>query len=383
MPQGLSPREILARLVAFPTISSDSNLDLVGFVEDYLASFGVTSWRVPDATGRKASLVARIGPEVEGGVILSGHTDVVPVAGQDWASDPFVLTERDGRLHGRGSCDMKGFCALALAAVPEMLATPLSRPVFLALSHDEEVGCLGAPAMIAALLAREPRPGAVIVGEPTEMRVVTGHKAGWGFRGRVTGHAVHSSLIHKGVSAVMEAAKLISWMDEMNAVNARDTPPNAFEPPYTTLHVGTITGGNASNITAALCEFQAEIRVLPEDSPEGWKARLRAEAARLEAGMRARHAGARFEILPRMEVPGCAPETGGIAEALARRLTGDNATHVVSYQTEAGQFQEAGLSTVVCGPGSIAQAHQPDEYIAISELDAGARFMSRLIQTLT
>lgn len=382
MQQRFSPREMLARLVAFPTISSVSNLELIGFVEAYLGSFGVASFRVPDATGTKASLIARIGPDVAGGVVLSGHTDVVPVMGQDWSSDPFTLSERDGRLYGRGSCDMKAFCATALALVPEMLAAPLARPIFLALSYDEEVGCLGAPEMIAALLAAHSRPGAVIVGEPTGMKVVTGHKAGFGFLGRVTGHAVHSSLVHTGVSAVMSAARLITWAGETMAENARITPANAFDPPYTTLHVGTISGGNASNITARQCEFSGEIRILPEESRAGWQARLRAEAARIEAEMQAIRPETRFEIVTRMDVAGCAPEIDGLAETLARRLTGDNGVHVVAYQTEAGQFQDAGLSTVVCGPGSIAQAHQPDEFIALSELEAGAEFMRRLIQTM-
>ncbi|MBA3325996.1 MAG: acetylornithine deacetylase, partial [Rhodobacteraceae bacterium] len=370
MQDGPTPREMMARLVAFPTVSDRSNLDLIGFVERYLADLGIASARVPDADGTKASLIARIGPEKPGGVVLSGHTDVVPIAGQDWSTDPFVLTERDGRLYGRGTCDMKGFLACALALAPEMAAAGLTRPILLALSYDEEVGCLGAPEMIERLLAGQPRPEAVIVGEPSMMRVVTGHKASWGFRVHVRGHEVHSSLIHTGVSAVMTAARLVTWMDDAMAANAAAADASDFTPPYTTLHVGVIAGGTASNIAARDCTFSGEIRILPGETVAGWKERFLAEAARLEAAARAVRPEAAITVTTRMEMAGFVPETDGAAERLARALTGDNGRHVVSYQTEAGQFQERGLSTVICGPGSIEQAHQPDEFIAVDQLEA-------------
>jgi acetylornithine deacetylase len=380
MPTGYSPREMLARLVAFPSISTRSNLDLVGFVEGYLAPHGVASFRDPDATGDKASLYALVGPATAGGVVLSGHTDVVPVAGQDWTADPFALTARDGRLHGRGACDMKGFLACALAAVPAMRAANLRRPVILALTRDEEIGCIGTPPMIEAMLARLPRPEAVIVGEPSEMRVVTGQKGSWGFRAQVRGHEVHSSLLHTGVSAITEAAGLIDWMAGAMDAAARTTPPNDFDPPFTTIHVGLISGGTANNITARDCTFSGEVRALPDESIAGWRERIVAEAERRGAAMQAIHpdTGIRFET--RMELPGFAAE--GPAEALARSLTGDNGRHVVSYQTEAGHFQDRGLSTVICGPGSIAQAHQPDEFITEAQLAAGAGFVDRLIARL-
>ena len=381
-PDAADARAMLARLVAFPTVSQDSNLDLVGFVERHLAGLGVASARVPDATGTKAALIARIGPAVPGGVVLSGHTDVVPVAGQDWTSDPFVMTERDGRLYGRGTCDMKGFIACALALAPEMLAAGLARPIYFALSYDEEIGCLGAPPMIDRLLVDQPRPEAVIVGEPSMMRVVTGHKGSWGFRAHVRGHEVHSSRIDAGVSAVMTAARLIAWMDETMAANARAAGPSGFEPPYTTLHVGTIEGGTAANIVARDCHFSGEIRALPDESVAGWRRRLLAEAARLEAAAKAIHPDAAITVTTRMEMKGFVPELDGVAERLARALTGDNARHVVSYQTEAGQFQDKGLSTVICGPGSIDQAHQPDELISIEQLEAGTAFLRRLIARL-
>ena len=376
----LTPREMLARLVAFPTVSTASNLDLVAFVEEYLAGHGVETLRVPDKSGTKAGVVARVGPAAAGGVVLSGHTDVVPVVGQAWTSDPFTLAERGGRLYGRGTADMKGFCATALALVPEMLAADLRRPIVLALTRDEEIGCIGAPPLIEAMLATMPPPEAVIVGEPSEMRVVTGQKGSWGFRARVRGHEVHSSLMHTGVSAIHEAARFIAWTEDEVARAAAETPPNDFDPPYTTVHVGLIEGGTANNITARTCTFSGEVRCLPDQDTAGWRARLLAEAGRRTAVMQAVDSDTGFAFEDRMLLPGFLAD--GPAETLARALTGDNGRTVVSYQTEAGHFQVRGLPTVICGPGSIAQAHQPDEFIASDQLDAGAAFMRRLIRRL-
>ena len=261
-----------------------------------------------------------------------------------------------------------------------MLAAPLSRPILIALTRDEEIGCIGAPPLIEAMLAEMPRPEAVIVGEPSEMRVVTGQKGSWGFRARVRGHEVHSSLLPTGVSAVMEAAGMIDWMRRAMDAAARATPPNEFDPPYTTIHVGLIAGGTANNITARDCSFSGELRCLPDESVAVWRDRMLAEAARRSAAMQAIRPGTGIVFETRMELPGFA--ASGPAEALARALTGDNGRHVVSYQTEAGHFQARGLSTVICGPGSIAQAHQPDEFIAVAQLDAGVRFLRELIQRL-
>ncbi len=382
MPATMSPRQMLDRLVSFPTVSSASNLDLIDFVDDWLQSHGLTPARVLDDTGEKASLFVRIGPDVPGGVVLSGHTDVVPVKGQDWKTDPFTVTEIDGRLHGRGTCDMKGFCATALALVPEMLAAELARPIVIALSYDEEVGCLGAPAMIDRMLETLAKPAAVIVGEPSEMQVVSGHKGSWGFTGLVQGHEVHSSLVTTGVSAVMAAGRMINYLSETLAENARTAGPSDFFPPFTTLHVGMVEGGTANNITARNCRFSGEVRVMPNEHVEDWKTRIRAEAARLEAELQRIHPDARVRMEDRMAIPQLRPEPGGVAETLARRLTGDNGTHVVSYQTEAGQFQERGLSTVVCGPGSIRQAHQPNEYLTVAQFDACQGFVRALIRNL-
>lgn len=382
----LTARQLLERLVAFPTVSDQSNLELVNFVETYLQSHGVTPTKVMNSEGDKAALYANIGPETAGGVVLSGHTDVVPVKGQDWRNDPFTLTERDGRLYGRGTCDMKGFDALALAAVPLALRKPLKRPLQIALSYDEETGMTGAPPMIDHMLSHGlPRPGAVIVGEPSMMKVVTGHKGGFGYQVHVRGHEVHSSMMHEGVSAVMMAAELVSWANKMNHQCAQATPGALaadFEPPYTTIHVGTISGGTAHNITARDCRFEIDFRVVPGEDHSEWQQKFLGEVAALQRQMQAIHPDARITADQDFGVAGLAPETQGEAEKLARRLTGDNATHVVSYATEGGLFQERGLSTVICGPGDIAQAHQPDEFISLDQFRKGEIFMDRLVETL-
>lgn len=381
----LSPEEILERLIAFPTVSRESNLDLVHWVRDHLAGHGITAQLVPDETGRKAGLFAHVGPLREGAVVLSGHTDVVPVDGQEWTSDPFTLTLREGRYYGRGTCDMKGFDALAIWAMVEAAGRGLRRPLQLAFSYDEEVGCLGAPPLIEAMARALPEGGPVIVGEPSMMQVVTAHKGGYGFRTRVIGHEVHSSLLHRGVSAVMQAARLIEWANEANAQSAAASPsPVAalFDPPWTTVHVGMIRGGTAPNITAGECAFTMDMRVLPDEDPQEWRARYMEQVRRVERDMQAVHPSARIEVQANFGVPGLRPEPDGAAEALARRLTGDNGTHVVSYGTEAGQFQQAGHSAVICGPGSIEQAHQADEFISVAQFRAGRAFMERLLDML-
>ncbi len=381
----LSAREILTTLIAFPTVSRDSNLELVDWVEDYLAGFGVKAHRTWNEDGTKAALFANVGPAEAGGVILSGHTDVVPVDGQTWASDPFELTERDGRLYGRGTADMKGFDALALSAVPLALERGVKRPLQIALSYDEEVGCTGAPPMIEALRRTLPRAAAAIIGEPSMMQAVTGHKGGAGFRTIVRGFEVHSSLLHEGVNAIMEGAKLIDWANEMNERNRRKTPnPVAamFDPPFTTVHVGQISGGTAHNITAGECRFGLDFRCVPGESLDEWRDAYLARIAEVEAGMKSVRPEARIEVEQYFDVPALLPEDDGAAESLARRLTGDNGSHVVSYGTEAGQFQAAGYSAVVCGPGDIAQAHQPDEFISVAQLEAGEAFVSRLVDQL-
>ncbi|TNJ42693.1 acetylornithine deacetylase [Phaeobacter sp. B1627] len=382
----LTPLEIMTRLVSFPTVSRDTNLPLIEWVADYLTGHGITPhiWIDPDQP-EKAGLYAHVGPEIEGGVLLSGHTDVVPVDGQDWTSDPFVVEERDGRYYGRGCADMKGFDALALWALVEGHYGALSRPLQLAYTFDEEIGCTGAPPLIVEMQKHLPRAESVIVGEPSMLRAVTGHKGGTGFATRVIGHEVHSSLMHQGVSAIMEGARLIEWANRRNADN-RAKPPTElaamFTPPWTTCHVGMISGGTAHNITAGECRFWMDFRVVPGETPAQWEAAYRAEADRVQAEMQAVAPDTRIEVEPVFRVPGLVPEPDGAAESLVRSLTGDNGTHVVSYGTEAGQYQEAGYSAVICGPGDIAQAHQADEFITVAQFEAGHQLMRDLLARL-
>lgn len=382
----LTARELMDRLVAYPTISRDSNLELIDFAKKYLAGFGIDSTIVPNDDGTKAALYAHTGPDVPGGVVLSGHTDVVPVDGQAWDSDPFVVTEREGKLYGRGTCDMKGFDALALWAMGQAATRGVKRPLQIALSYDEEVGCTGAPPMIDHMVSHGlPRADTVLVGEPSMMKIVTSHKGSIGYRIHLRGFEVHSSLAPTGVSAIMMAARLIDWANQVNAENAAAQPTEIaaqFFPPYTTLHVGTISGGTANNITAKDCRFVMDFRLVPGEDIALWDARLRAKIAEIEADMQAIRPETFITAEQFFHVPSLAPETNGSAENLVRYLTGENASSVVSYGTEAGQFQERGYSAVICGPGDIAQAHQPNEYVSVDQFAQGQAFMTRLVDLL-
>lgn len=383
MPDRLSPLDLMTHLVRFPTVSRDSNLPLVDWVEDYLSGHGIACHRYYHPDGDKAALFAHVGPAVEGAVVLSGHTDVVPVDGQPWDTDPFDVVERDGKYFGRGTTDMKGFDALALWALVE--AHHAGKPLQVALSFDEEIGCLGAPPMIAAMQGVVPKGGPVIVGEPSMMRAVTGHKGGQGFDTHVVGYEVHSSLLPQGVSAILAGARIIDFANHRNAENAaREPSPVAamFDPPWTTWHVGQVQGGTAHNITAKDCRFSMDFRAVPGDDLGALKEAYLAHVAEIEAEMQAVRPETRVEISTRFDVPPLQPEEDGEAEALVRRITGDNGTHVVSYGTEAGQFQAAGYSAVVCGPGDIAQAHQPNEYITKAQFEAGHQFMRDLLERL-
>jgi acetylornithine deacetylase len=386
MPERLTPLQLMTKLISFPTVSRDTNLPLIDWVEAYLASHGITAHRWPDPDQpHKAALFAHVGPWEEGAVVLSGHTDVVPVDGQPWDSDPWTVTERDGKYYGRGTCDMKGFDALAIWALVEAQYADVKRPLQLALSFDEEVGCTGAPPMIAAMQPVLPKGELVIVGEPSMLQAVTGHKGGQGFDTHVIGFEVHSSLLHTGVSAILEGAKIIDFANQRNAENFAN-PPTAlgamFEPPVTTWHVGQISGGTAHNITAKDCWFSMDFRAVPGDDPEALKESYLEHVRTIEARMQTVHPDARVEIKERFSVPPLKPEENGAAELMVRRITGDNGGHVVSYGTEAGQFQAAGYSAVVCGPGDIAQAHQPNEFITVAQFDLGHQFMRDLVARL-
>jgi acetylornithine deacetylase len=377
--------DVLTDLVAFDTTSRGSNLALIEYVEALLAKAGLTSSRVPNADGTKANLMAIIGPHVAGGVALSGHTDVVPVDGQAWTSDPWTLTRRDGRLYGRGTCDMKCFLALALATVPDFAAAPLKRPIYLAFSYDEEVGCLGAPDLIAELARLDPPPATVVVGEPTDMQAIGGHKGIASFRVTVTGREAHSSLTHLGVSANMAAIRLMSSLVALSdRLAAEADPASPFLPKGASLTVGMVNGGTAVNILARECVFIFDLRTQPDQDPFNLLEDFFAEAKAMDIALKSRAPEAGVLVENRSVTPPFRPEAGSAAEVLARSLAGDNGPkRVVPYAAEAGQFQQAGFSTVICGPGSIDQAHQPDEFIEISQVERGAEFMVRLVEMMS
>lgn len=373
--------ELLAYLVAFDTTSRNSNLDLIGFVRDYLAAYGVESVTVPDETGRKASLFATIGPAGVGGVCLSGHSDVVPVDGQPWTTDPFTLTPKDDRVYGRGSCDMKGFLAACLAMVPQMTAAKLSTPLHLLVSYDEEIGCTGVVPAVRKLGVDLPLPRACIVGEPTSMRVVDAHKSGVAYVTTVTGREAHSSMPQLGANAIFAAAELVGELDRYRQeLIAAGDPSGRFDPPNTTLQVTVIDGGTAGNIVPRQCAIRWNLRGLPGFDETALLARFERFAEtvvlpKLQAT--APEASITHDFI--YKVPPLAPQTGSEAELLAMRLAGQNRTYTVSYGTEGGHFQAQGVPTVICGPGSIDQAHKPDEYIEIAQLRACERFLKGLI----
>ncbi len=376
--------ELLARLVAFDTESTKSNLDLIAFVEAYLRDLGLAPVRAPNAQGDKAALFVTIGPPVDGGVVLSGHTDVVPVTGQQWTSDPFALREADGRLYGRGACDMKGFGAIALAMAPQFQRAGLKKPVHILLSYDEETTCLGPCDLIARFGRDLPRPGACIVGEPTSMQVADAHKSISTYHTYVRGKEAHSSNPMLGANAVATGGELVAELSRLaDAYEARAEHASRFVPGWSTVHVGTIQGGAARNILARDCHFHWEFRGLPGAPPDEALRRFEryvAETALPRLTRWTKDASIRTET--EIEVPGLAPEPGSPAETLALKLTRSNRTIAVAYATEAGRFQQGGVPTVVCGPGSIEQAHQPDEFIEIAQIEAGLEFMRRLAAEL-
>ena len=377
-------RAELARLIAFPTVSRDSNLDLITYVQERLNEHGIESRLVPNEEGNKANLLATAGPMVNGGIVLSGHTDVVPIDDQDWHSDPFMMVEKDGKLFGRGTCDMKCFLATALAALPDMIAAGLPVPIHFAFSYDEEVGCAGVPSLIRLLCKELPTPRAVIVGEPTDMKVVTAHKGVTAVNAMITGKEAHSSQTQMGYSAIMAAGRLVQFVGDMTAENAAGSHTDSqFEPDHTTMTVNMIQGGTALNILAGHCRLTWDIRFLPSDNPQPYIERFKTFCSDVvvpEMRKTAPHSDIVVDI--RAGTPALQFEADSEAERLCRQLTGDNTVRAVSYAAEAGQFQEAGLPTVISGPGSIAQAHQPNEFIALDQVELGTRFMADLIEKL-
>jgi acetylornithine deacetylase len=375
--------EMIKRLVAFDTTSRNSNMPLMDFARNYLADFGIESKLVFDETGQKANLYATCGPLDKPGIMLSGHSDCVPIDGQDWNSDPFNVIVRDGKLYGRGTSDMKSFIALALAAVPELMRAKLRTPVHLAFSYDEEVGCLGVKRLIAQLEGMPIKPKACIVGEPTSMQVVTGHKGKLSTRCHVHGFECHSALAPKGVNAVEIAAELVARLRQL-ARRMQDEGPldPAFDPPFTTVHTGLIQGGTALNIVPKDCTFETEIRNLPTHEPEPLLAELKQYAKEVllpEMHKISKDAGISWEALP--GYPGLVGQEETDVVRLAQALSGSKGAGRVSFGTEAGLFQRAGVPAVVCGPGSIEQAHKPNEYISLEQVASGEKFVAELLHT--
>ncbi len=375
---------LLEKLVSFETESTRSNLALVEFVVDYCKAQDVSVALAPSAGGNKAAIVATVGPMVDGGLVLSGHTDVVPVTGQAWTSDPFVLRKADGRLYGRGTCDMKGFDALALAMIPAFKAARLPVPMHILLSYDEEVTCLGSMDIIAQFGGTMPQPSAVIVGEPTSMQVADSHKSVCTYTLRVEGQEAHSAKPSLGAHAIAAACDIASEITRLGRrFEDEGDPTGRFDPPYSTVHVGLINGGTARNILAKRCDLLWEFRGLPSvplDTAQRHIERY-VEQTALPALNRFTDRG-RISTEVEVEVPGLNPDPGSPAERLALHAARANRTISVSYATEGGRFQQAGLPTVICGPGSIDQAHQPDEFVTVDQLAAGVGFMQRLIGEL-
>jgi acetylornithine deacetylase len=377
--------QLLSTLVGFDTTTRGSNLDLVAFVEALLDEHRVPHERIPSPDGVKANLLARIGPAVEGGVVLSAHTDCVPVTGQPWTRDPFRLHRAGSRLVGRGTTDMKGFLAVVLAALEELVSADLRRPVLLALSYDEEIGTVGAPSLVQHLIDTQPRPAAVIVGEPTDMRPVTAHKGIRSFTTTVHGRDAHSSQPQKASNAVTAAARIATFIDELADRERRAARDPRFDPPYTSFNVATIGGGQAINIVPRRCELEWEYRPVPADDSEALRDEVDAHVRdEVLPRLRAATGQGDVETHPAALVRAMATEAHGVAEALVRRLTGyDGPDQTVSFGTDGGHFQAAGLSTVVCGPGSIDQAHQPDEFVEVAQLEACGQLMRGLVAELS
>ena len=372
--------DLLAELVGFETVSTASNLDLVDHVVEYLDHHGVKALLSKDERGEKANLLATIGPEVDGGIVLSGHTDVVPTTGQDWVTPPFEMVRRNGKLFGRGTADMKGFIACSLAVVPEFAASELRRPLHLAFSFDEEIGSRGAPILLGHLQEQPYWPAIAIVGEPTEMEIVSGHKGGFEMTTTIRGCEAHASDPRNGVNAIEYAARFIAFLQEIGRELEDETDVcSSFDPPWSTISVGRIEGGTARNIVAGECTFDWELRPLPGMDGKVVIDQIRAFVAReLLPAMRARSPSAVIDTEVFSSLPGLERGSNMEAITLVRSLTGLNSDHVVPFGSDAGHFQEAGISTVLFGPGSIEQAHKSDEFIAISQIEACLGFLDRL-----
>lgn len=376
-------REILHRLCAFDTTSRDSNLPLIDWVEDFLRPLGAQMVRVPSEDGKKSNLWARLGPDAPGGIVLSGHTDVVPVDGQPWVTDPFEMVETGGKWFARGTTDMKGFIALALAHAETIAKIDLKTPVHFAFSYDEEVGCQGVAPMIEEIARRGAAPSVVWVGEPTLWGVLSAHKGIRDYEIRITGKAAHSSDPRLGASAIHEAIELLAVLRRI-AREQEDAAPehSEFDPSWTTITVGEIGGGTAPNILARECRFVFDVRTVPGVNPDAMLAPFLAEVARVHEKLAKLGPECGVVVDLRADAPPMQLRRDSAAETFMRALTGDNAVRVAAFATEGGQFQKAGFPAVICGPGSIAQAHQPNEFVAVSEIEKGLQIFARFIGML-
>ncbi|KYG75133.1 acetylornithine deacetylase [Roseivirga ehrenbergii] len=383
----MTVEEILTKLVSFPVLGGESNLSILSWIEEYLDKHGVEHHRVPNEDGTKANLHCRIGSEVEGGVILSGHMDVVPVKGQAWDTDPWVLTDKeDGKLYSRGSCDMKGFVACCLAALPAMLKADLKAPIYFAFSYDEEIGCLGAPDLVKAINVHyKVKPKFAIIGEPTMMRPVTGQKGICIFETTVSGSEGHSSRIKQEVSAIHEAMRLILWLEnKMNSLIEAGRTDDRFTPNHTSIHIGMVKGGIAPNVIAQECKFSWDVRTIPSETPQEIKAEFDLYCRQREAELRKIHPDFKIStsnVHP--AVPGLNTANDQEVVALVKDLVRNPKLDAVSYAAEAGQFAEGGFQAVICGPGDIAQAHRANEFIHKDQLIQGMEFMDKLIEKLS
>ncbi len=378
-------QDILTKLVSFPVLGGQSNLTILEWIKDYLNEHNVPFYLVPNEDGSKASIHCRIGPAVDGGVILSGHMDVVPVAGQSWHTDPFELVENGDKLYARGSADMKGFLACCLACLPEMREADLKKPIYFAFSYDEEVGCLAGPALVEAIKnTYDEKPAYALIGEPSMLQPIVGQKGICIYEVTVNGSAGHSSRIRTEVSAIHEAARLIVWLEEkMEQLIADGHIDERFHPPHTSLHVGTISGGIAPNVIADRCVFQWDVRVIPQDSVLQIRDEFEAYCRERETALRGRFPDFKIEVkehhppVPPLDTPAHLPVVDFI-----KALSGNDQLQTVAYAAEAGQFAEGGFQSVICGPGDIAQAHRANEFIAKEQLEKGVALIKKLIATL-
>jgi len=379
--------EILTKLVSFPILGGESNLSIMNWIKDYIEGYGIETHLVPNEEGTKASLHCRIGPAIEGGVILSGHMDVVPVKGQDWNTDPFVLTDgADGRLYARGSCDMKGFLACCLAVLPEMVKTKLNTPIYFAFSYDEEIGCLSAPELVEHIKSTYTEmPKYAIIGEPSMMQPIVGQKGICVIETIVNGSAGHSSRIRQEVSAIHESARLIIWLEnKMNALVDAGRIDNRFTPPHSSLHIGQINAGIAPNVIADKSLFKWDVRVIPQDVTEDIIEEFETYCREREAILRETFPG--FGIKNSQHHPPVPPldtaETDDVV-AFIKSITPIQETGTVAYAAEAGQFSNGGFQSVICGPGSIAQAHRANEFIDKEQLEMGVGMIHKLVKKLS